>query len=117
MQLPRSEPPNTEPDKATTETEPEEEGPGPQFQGYMGEPVLVAGDGGDAVAELCAKLAAAGFETAVSKGEAHAELTNDVYDAVERFREEHGVEDELAKGDKAVIGPATWAALNYEAGY
>jgi peptidoglycan hydrolase-like protein with peptidoglycan-binding domain len=83
------------------------------YTGYADEPVLVAGDAGEAVRELCRKLAAAGHETAVERGETDAVLTNDVYEAVRTFRREHDVEDELTEGDRlAVVGPATWAALN-----
>lgn len=85
----------------------------PIFAGYADEPVLVAGDAGEAVRELCRKLAAAGHETAVHRGETDAVLSNDVYEAVQKFRRQHDVEDELTEGDRlAVIGPATWAALN-----
>lgn len=85
----------------------------PIFAGYADEPVLVAGDAGEAVRELCRKLAAAGHETAVHRGETDAVLSNDVYEAVQKFRRQYDVEDELTEGDRlAVIGPATWAALN-----
>jgi len=78
---------------------------------YGGEPVLVPGDAGEHVAELCARLAAAGHETSVAKGEAAAMLDDAVYRAVEAFRADAGVEDELATGGLKIVGPATWAAL------
>lgn len=88
-----------------------------QYRGYLGEPVLTAGDGGEPVAELCRLLALAGHETPVSRGRAFPELTDDVYNAVEAFREEQDVDDELTRrGTRALVGPATWAALNRATG-
>lgn len=79
---------------------------------YDGEPVLVPGDAGEHVAELCKRLAGSGHETAVSKGESAAVLDDGVYAAVEAFRQSAGVEDELTRdGQLKIVGPATWAAL------
>lgn len=97
------------PAAATTSTAEEE--PNPAFEGYEGEPVLTGGDGGHHVAALCSMLAAAGYDTPVSKGEAGPILTDDVYAAVEDFRATEDIDDELAQRGNVLIGPATWAAL------
>jgi peptidoglycan hydrolase-like protein with peptidoglycan-binding domain len=89
----------------------------PDLDGYEGEPVLVAGDGGFHVAELARLLALAGHETAISRGEADPILTNEVYGAVQRFRREAGIalEDNADSvtewGRQVAVGPVTWAAL------
>lgn len=83
----------------------------PEASRYAGEPVLVPGDAGEHVAELCSRLAAAGFETSVSKGEAPAMLDDAVYEAVEAFRRDRGVTDELVREGLKIVGPQTWAAL------
>lgn len=97
--------------ETTTEDEDEQQLDEPEVSYYEGEPVLVPGDAGEHVAELCKRLAAAGHETAVHKGEAPAILNDAVYEAVEAFRGSAGVEDELAKGGLHIVGPQTWAAL------
>lgn len=79
---------------------------------YDGEPVLVPGDAGEHVVELCKRLKAAGHETHVAAGAATPMLDDAVYRAVEDFRREAGVEDELTRnGELKIVGPATWAAL------
>ena len=81
------------------------------FAGYNGEPVLPSGSSGPDVADLCERLALAGFDTQVARGEVEPMLTVDVYRAVEEFRHAHGVVDELTSRGDHVVGPATWAAL------
>lgn len=83
------------------------------YVGYQGEPVLVGGDGGDNVVELCRRLDVAGYSTPLVRGEAQAILDDGVLEAVQAFRADHDVEDELTRGGRpAIVGPATWAALN-----
>lgn len=79
--------------------------------GYAGEPTLVGGDGGAHVYELARLLASIGYETPISRGIAGPILTNDVYVAVEMFRRDNNVRDELVRGGDVVVGPATWAAI------
>lgn len=79
---------------------------------YDGQPVLVPGDAGEHVAELCRLLSVAGQETDVAAGKAAVVLDDAVYAAVEAFRQHSAVEDELTRGGQLkIVGPATWAAL------
>lgn len=79
---------------------------------YDGQPVLVPGDAGEHVAELCRLLGASGHETDVAAGKVSAILDDAVYAAVEAFRQRGAVEDELTRGGTLkIVGPATWAAL------
>lgn len=85
----------------------------PRYEGYNGQPILVGGDGGAPVKELVDLLAEAGYETDVSRGEADVILTNSVWSALRKFRQDADVEiDELSdSADDVVVGPADWAAL------
>ena len=88
----------------------------PDLTGYAGEPILTGGDGGAHVLELARLLAELGYHTPISRVIAGPILTNDVYVAVEMFRRDNDVRDELVRAGDVVVGPATWAAIKRAAG-
>lgn len=83
-----------------------------ELAGYAGQPVLVPGEYGENVVELCKLLQAAGHETDVAAGKTSPVLDDAVYAAVEAFRRQASVSDEMTRGGELkIVGPHTWAAL------
>lgn len=85
-------------------------------------PVLASGSGGAAVHELAARLAVLGYQTDISQGENPFGVVNDsIMNAVERFRDDHHVQEDPTPygGDTPktrtraalTIGPFTWEAI------
>lgn len=85
-------------------------------------PTLSSGSGGEPVAELASLLHELGYETSISHGEnPFSVLDGSIMAAVERFRSEHGVEEDPSGfRDRAEaaqhVGPWTWEALLRAAG-
>jgi peptidoglycan hydrolase-like protein with peptidoglycan-binding domain len=85
-------------------------------------PILASGSAGAAVNDLASRLALLGYQTDISRGEnPFGVLTDKVLAAVERFREDYGVQEDPTPfgGDTdrsrrraaAIVGPYTWEAL------
>lgn len=85
-------------------------------------PILSSGSAGAVVNDLAARLALLGYQTDISQGaNPFGVVTESVMNAVERFRDGYGVqEDPTAFGGNtengrrrasAMIGPYTWEAL------
>jgi hypothetical protein len=85
-------------------------------------PILTSGSGGAAVAELASRLHLLGYPTDMARGEnPFATVTSDVLSAVEKFREDHNVQEDptpyggntdRSRGRAAnTIGPYTWEAV------
>jgi hypothetical protein len=85
-------------------------------------PILTSGSGGAAVAELASRLHLLGYVTDLARGEnPFATVTSDVLSAVEKFREDYGVqEDPTPYGGNTdrsrsraanTIGPFTWEGV------
>lgn len=85
-------------------------------------PILASGSQGSAVSELATRLHLLGYETDLARGEnPFSVLTHDVLSAVDKFREDHGVEEDPTPygGNTAqsraraahTVGPFTWEAI------
>jgi hypothetical protein len=80
-------------------------------------PILTSGSGGEPVNELASLLHELGYQTSISRGENSFSILDDsIMGAVQRFRSEHGVEEDPSGfRDRAEaashVGPWTWEAL------